>query len=59
MRMNISPLVVYLVLLAIAVLFALLVLEAAVFWLPLSFDNDCAHNDSLLHSLSWRYQQYQ
>jgi hypothetical protein len=33
MRMNISPLVVYLVLLAIAVLFGLLVLEAAVFWL--------------------------
>jgi hypothetical protein len=33
MRMNISPLVVYLGLLAIAVLFGLLVLEAAVFWL--------------------------
>jgi hypothetical protein len=31
--MNISPLVVYLVLLAIVVLFGLLVLEAAVFWL--------------------------
>jgi hypothetical protein len=31
--MKISPLVVYLIMLAIAVLFALLVLEAVVFWL--------------------------
>jgi hypothetical protein len=31
--MKISPLVVYLIMLAIAVLFALLALEAVVFWL--------------------------
>jgi hypothetical protein len=33
MRMNISPLALYLIMLGIAVLFSLLVLEAAVFWL--------------------------
>jgi hypothetical protein len=32
-RMNITPLALYLIMLAIAVLFALLVLEVVVFWL--------------------------